>query len=268
MDDRAAISGTTRVFAILADPVAQVKSPQALNRLARERDEDSVLVPLHVAPADLGRVVAGLRAVQSIGGFVVTVPHKTAVVEYCDTVSDAVRQVGAANVVIRSADGRLHGHNLDGLGFVAGLRLAGIEPEGLSVYLAGAGGAACAIAFALAQAGVRALTVYNRTPAKARQLLDRLAVAHPGLSMGVGSDNPSEHDLVVNATSLGMREGDALPCDVTRLEPGQVVAEIIMEPASTPLLQAAKRQGCQTHPGVSMMEGQIELIFQTLHRGG
>ncbi|MFK0091893.1 shikimate dehydrogenase family protein [Pseudomonas sp. NPDC090592] len=268
MDDRAAISGTTRVFAILADPVAQVKSPQAVNRMASERGENSVLVPMQVAPADLARVVEGLRAVQSIGGFVVTVPHKSAVVDYCDTVSDAVRQVGAANVVTRSTDGRLHGHNLDGLGFVAGLRLGGIEPAGLSVYLAGAGGAACAIAFALAQAGVRSLTVYNRTPAKARQLLERLAEAYPGLATAVGTDNPSEHDLVVNATSLGMREGDALPCDASRLEAGQVVAEIIMEPALTPLLQAAKRQGCQTHPGVSMMEGQLEMIFQTLHRGG
>ena len=260
MTDITQISGTTRVCAIIADPIHHVQTPQAMNTLFSTLGQDRVLVPFHVSPADLAAVVTGLRGIQSLDGFIVTVPHKTAILDLCDTVSDAARLVGAANVVTRSNTGKLHGEILDGDGFVTGLRQAGIELEGRAVYLAGAGGAANAIAFALAASGVGWLTIANRSQDKAVALVDRLARAFPDLEVCVGTSDPSGYDLVVNGTSLGLKEGDALPCDVTRLTAEQVVAEIIMQPVITPLLAAAQKVGCRIHEGLPMLLCQIELM--------
>ncbi|MNZ94553.1 Shikimate dehydrogenase [compost metagenome] len=149
---------------------------------------------------------------------------------------------------------------LDGEGFVSGLRSQGLDPAGRSVYLAGAGGAASAIAFALAGAGVSRLTIANRTADKARQLIDRIARQYPALTLAVGSENPAGHDMVVNGTSLGLRPGDALPLDVGLLEPQQIVAEIIMQPAETSLLLAAQARGCRIHLGAPMLTSQIALM--------
>lgn len=251
------ITGKTRMLAILADPIHHVKTPQRINALFEDAGIDAVMVPLHVPADGLAATLAGLRRVASFDGCVVTVPHKQAAVPLCDELSDAARQVGAVNVIRRLADGRLRGDILDGTGFVAGLRSAGIEPAGRSVYLAGAGGAANAIAFALAAAGVARLTLHNRTRDKAQALADGLRLAFPALPVQVGSTDPSGHDMVVNATSLGLRPGDALPLDAGLLHPSQTVAEIIMEPAETALLQAAGARGCRVHPGLPMLVEQV-----------
>jgi shikimate 5-dehydrogenase len=134
------IDGTTRIFGIIADPIAQVKTPQAINRLAAEHGGAAVMVPLHVAADGLAAAFAGLRTVKNLGGVVVTVPHKTAALALCDAVSSRARQVDAINAVRREPDGRLVGDMFDGLGFVAGLERAGISVGGLHIYVAGAGG--------------------------------------------------------------------------------------------------------------------------------
>ena len=254
------INGSTQIFGILADPIHHVKTPQRINQLFAERQIDGVMVPVHVKPEDLARTVQGLRALQNLGGFVVTVPHKTAIVALCDEVTPEARLIGAVNVVRRMADGRLLGGMLDGEGFVSGLRSQGLEPAGRSVYLAGAGGAASAIAFALANAGVSRLTIANRSADKARQLIDRIARQYPALGLAVGSADPAGHDLVVNGTSLGLHPGDALPLNVDGLTPQQIVAEIIMQPAETPLLVAARARGCRIHFGAPMLSSQIALM--------
>lgn len=256
------ITGHTRVFGILADPIHHVQTPQGINRLLDASAFDGVMVPIHVHPAGLNDMVQGLRRMHNLGGFVVTVPHKTAMPALCDELTPAAARIGAVNVVRRTAEGRLIGGMLDGEGFVAGLRSADIEPAGRSVYLAGAGGAASAIAYALAQCGVARLTIANRTMAKAAELVARMREDFPALAITVGSDDPSLHELVVNGTSLGLREGDALPLDVGRLAPGQTVAEIIMQPAHTPLLLAAAARGCHVHLGAPMLASQVALMAQ------
>ena len=253
------ITGHTRVWGILADPIRQVKTPQGLNAIMRERGVDGVMVPVHVAAADLRAVVDGLRRQRNFHGFIATVPHKTAVLDLCDEVDEAARRIGAVNAV-RQEGGRLIGTMLDGAGFVAGLRAAGIEPSGMRAYLAGAGGAANAIAFALAEAGVAHLTIANRTRERAEALRDRLAVGHPGFPVALGDAEPAWHDLLVNATSLGLAEGDPLPFSVARLGGGEIVAEIIMQPEVTPVLAAAAARGCRTHPGRPMLDGQLRLM--------
>lgn len=254
------ITGNTKVWAILADPIHHVKTPQALNALMRGRNVDGVLIPAHVGAEDLRGFVAGLKSMRNLGGFIVTVPHKTAIVDLCDEVSEQARAIGAVNTVRRKADGRLVGEMLDGAGFVAGLRQGSIEPRGKTVYLAGAGGAANAIAFALAEAGVSRLTVANRTRSKGEDLKQRLERHHPSVPVEIGTPDPSGHEIVVNATSLGLREDDPLPLDAARLSPDQIVAEIIMQPETTALLAAARERGCRTHPGRPMLSCQLELM--------
>lgn len=251
------ITGHTRLLAIVADPIHHVQTPQRINVLVRAHGIDAVMVPMHVGPDQLATVMNALRHVGNFDGCVVTVPHKTGALQFCDEVSATARLVGAVNVVHRLPDGRLRGGMLDGVAFVDGLRGAGIDVAGMSVYLAGAGGAACAIAFALAESGVRGLTVANRSTDKARDLVARVRSVHPQLEIAIGSADPSGHDLVVNATSLGLRAGDPLPLDVSRLAPSQTVAEIIMDPADTALLIEARARGCRVHEGAPMLASQI-----------
>ncbi|CAN5344354.1 shikimate 5-dehydrogenase [soil metagenome] len=254
------ISGTTRLFGILADPIHHVKTPQAINALMAGQGVDAVMVALHVGADGLAALLEGLRQLRNLDGFVVTVPHKTAMATLCDELTPAAAQVGAVNVVRRLPDGRLRGDILDGSGFVAGLRKAGIEPAGQRVYLAGAGGAGAAIAFALADAGVQQLTIANRSPTRAQELIERLVAAFPATDFALGTDDPAGHALVVNATSLGLRADDPLPLDVTRLTAEQTVAEIIMQPANTALLLAAQARGCRIHYGAPMLASQIALM--------
>jgi shikimate dehydrogenase len=261
------ITGHTKLFGILADPIHQVKTPQGINRIFERETFDGVLVPIQVDANHLASVVQGLRQMKNFCGFVATVPHKSAMLALCDEVTPDAKLIGAVNVVHRRVDGRLIGTMLDGEGFVAGLRQEGIEPSGQRAYLAGAGGAAGAIAFALARAGVRQLTIANRTTEKVRLLIERMRSLYPTLALSVGTEDPSDHDLVVNGTSLGMLPADALPLDLAKLRAQQTVAEIIMQPKETPLLIAAKAIGCRVHFGEPMLSCQLALMAAFMRTG-
>src|SRR5450759_2203504 len=160
------ITGKTKLFALVADPILQAKTPQAVNKLLAQRGVDGVLVPMHVPPEALPAFVDALRGMLNFCGMEETEPHKTAIVQLCDEVTPAAALVGAVNVVRREPDGRIVGDILDGKGFMSGLCQHGIDVKGKNVFLAGAGGASNAIDFALAEAGVGRLRIYNRTRAK------------------------------------------------------------------------------------------------------
>jgi shikimate dehydrogenase len=257
------ITGRTALLAIVADPVAQARAPVLVNRALAERGVDAVLVPLHVGGDGLARLIRALRTVRNLAGAVFSMPHKTSLVALLDDVTPEGRQVGACNVVRREPDGRLVGTMYDGEGFVAGLRAAGHDVCGRRVLLAGAGGAAAAIAFALGKHGAAALTIHNRTAAHAESLATRVSAAWPALRVSLGSD-PRGHDLVVNATSLGMRPGDALPLDVDGLGPATLAAEVVIAP--TPFLAAAAARGATVHHGEPMLAAQMELILDFILR--
>lgn len=258
------ISGHTRIFSILAQPVHHVRTPQALNALFEERSYDGVIVPIEVGPGDdLRKALDALRAFGNWGGTVVTVPHKTTVAPLCDRLTDRACAAGAVNVVRREQDGSLTGELLDGIGFVRGLRDGGFDPAGKKVFLAGAGGAASAIAFALAEAGASRMTIVNRSRDKVEELVLRLRVQFPSAVFETDG-TPAGHDLVVNGTSLGLREDDALPIAPQFLEREMLVAEVIMSPEETSLLKAAERQGCSILPGRAMLEGQLVEIYDFL----
>ncbi|MCJ2142128.1 shikimate dehydrogenase [Methylobacterium sp. E-066] len=253
------ITGRTRVYGIVADPIYHVKAPEVMGALFARHGVDGILVPLHVTAGGLAAVIEGLRHLRNFGGFIATVPHKTAMTGLCDALTREAEQIGAVNCVRREADGRMVGTMLDGIGFVEALRASGVEPRGRSAALAGAGGAASAIAFALAEAGVARLTILNRTADRAQALAERLRAAYPTLAVAA-EGGQADHDLLVNGTSLGMRPQDATPFDLTALHAGQFVAEAIMAPETTPLLAAAQAAGCRIQKGLPMLERQIALM--------
>lgn len=257
------ITGSTTVFAIAADPIAHVRTPQRLNALLRERAVDGVMVPFHVAAAGLPGLFAGLRGLANLGGIVVTVPHKESAAALCDALTPAAQLIGAVNAV-RLQDGCLTGGNFDGLGFVAGLRSQGHDPAGRHVYLAGLGGAGKAIACAIADTGPASLSLYNRSSAKAEAFAERLAQHYPALAIHVAGPRPESCDIAINATSLGLDDTDPLPFQLDALAPGAVVADAVMSRVDTPLLRAAAARGCRTHPGLYMLEGQITEIARFL----
>lgn len=252
------VSGRTRLFAVLGDPVAQVMAPAMMNRLFAERSVDAVLVPVEVATNDLDTVVDGLKRIGNLDGFLVTVPHKLALCRHADGLSDAARLAGSVNAMRREADGTWSGDNFDGEGFVRGLLDAGHSVTGKHYTLVGAGGAGVSIAAAVLQAGAAALSVHDIDRSRAEALVARLDERRPGLARTVGAPDPRS-DVVVNATPLGLRDGDPLPFALDGLCADTVIADIIMKPAETRLLREAAARGLGTHPGLPMLSEQIPL---------
>ena len=257
---RASISGHTRVVVILAHPVGHVRTPAAMNAHFAATGRDAVLVPMQVCAEDLAGVVTSLRRVENLAGIVVTVPHKEAIARLCDRLTEAARIVGAVNVIRREADGSLTGGQFDGEGFVAGLRAAGHEVRGRRVWMAGAGGAAARRATrASARAAVRLCTVSDAAPWRS-SAKPMPAAALPGSSVAVGGADPAGHDIVVNATSLGLKPGDPLPVEPRLLTPRMLAAEVVMQPDVTAFLEAAAARGCRTHPGLPMLTEQVAIL--------
>jgi shikimate dehydrogenase len=262
------ITGKARIYAIIGDPIDHVRTPLVFNTRFEAGGHDAILVPLLVPLATLARTLDGLRTLGNFGGCVVTAPLKGPCAELCDVLEGNGRLAGAVNALRRDPDGRLVGDLFDGLGFVAGLRAHGIEPRGKRVFIAGAGGAGTALAFALAGEGAASLTLYNRTADKAEALAARVRDGFPRCEVRVGGADPSGHDIAVNATALGLVPGDPMPFDVARLEPPTIAAEVIMKPETTAMLEAAAARGCRIHQGKHMLDGQAALLGRFLRMPG
>lgn len=251
------ITGTTRVFYILGDPVAQVRAPEVYNRLFEQHGVDAVLVPLKLPAAALpGFLEHGLRA-ENIGGFWATIPHKSALAALLKPSDPVATIAGAVNAVKRHADGRLEAALFDGIGFVKGLDHFGMTVTGRRVLVVGAGGGGHAVAAALAQRGPATLAVFNRGRARAEALVARLRPLVGDAAVVAGSADPAGFDLVVNCTSQGLKADDALPFDPSRLDADAVVVDIIMSRVPTPLLQACHARGLRAEAGFEMLVQQV-----------
>lgn len=255
MDATKHIKGTTRLYGLVGDPVATAKSPELLNRLFGEQRADAVCVPLWVKAGDLPAFVAGARALRNLSGLLITMPHKQEMLPFVDELHPTARQVGALNIIRCDDDGRWVGGMFDGVGCVLGMQWEGNHPANKSVLLVGAGGAGRAIAFAVASAGARTLTIFDIDERRADELAKSVAAA-TGCTTSFGAPDPQGYELVINATALGMKPGDAMPVDPNRLEPGSIVVDIITTPDPTPLCRVARERGCRTQGGRPMHEGQ------------
>jgi shikimate dehydrogenase len=251
------LSGATRVYFIVGDPIAQVRSPSGVTAALRAAGRDALVVPAHVAPADLPAFFAGVTQMRNVDGIIITVPHKFSATQYCATLSAEASFLGAVNTLRRTPDGKWHGGMFDGTGFVAALVDAGCELRGKRALLVGAGGAGSAIGHALVQSGVGSLGVRDNDAQRTASLIGRLnslgqGDAHSAPAGLAAHEYAHEYDVVVNASPLGMRADDPLPVDVSRLQPGTFVGDVVTKPPLTPLIEAARARGCPTVTGTQM----------------
>lgn len=250
------IFGSTHLFAILGDPIAQVGSPRVFNPLLAKSKTDAVLVPIHVTPQDLGTVFAGLKAMRNFGGMIFTIPHKMAAMAYVDRILPTGQLVGAINVARRDQDGTWSGDMFDGKGCVRGLKDQGNDPAGRDALLVGCGGAGSAVACGLAEAGVKRLTLFDTDRAKAERLVETIKRGYPTVPVTLGAPDPTGQTLVVNCTPLGMKADDPLPVQADKLTPATVVVDVVIKAEPTKLLAAAAAKGCPHMGGLAMLKGQ------------
>ena len=251
------ISGTTRVFLILGDPVAQVRAPEAFNHLFAKHGVDAVLVPAKVSPANLEAFVANCWLAENVDGLWLTIPHKAAVVDLLARCDAQGRVAGAVNAVRRDADGSLEGALFDGTGFAKALDHFGLAIRGRSVLIVGVGGAGVAIGSALAARGAGRIALFDRAAARATAVAGQITAEFGVPAVAAASADPAGFDLVVNATPLGLKDADPLPFDVARLDASAAVVDILMKNQPTPLLRACRARGVTAHPGFEMMVQQV-----------
>jgi shikimate dehydrogenase len=259
---QALIDGSTRLFAIIGDPIEQVKSPQTLNPRFAAEGMNAVLIPVNVKPDSFDETVKGLMAVGNLDGIIITVPYKSRILPLLDHVLPMAAKVGAANAMRREADLTWSGDMFDGRGLVRGLREAAIQLEGRRIMLIGAGGAGSAVAVAVADAGARTVTIFDVDAGKAKALADRVAAAFPDCAVRAGPVQISGHDTLINATPIGMAPGDGLPATVDGLTSDVLVIDVIIKPDTTPLLDHARALGCRTFNGRVMLDGQAEELVR------
>jgi shikimate dehydrogenase len=247
------LSGATRVYFIVGDPIAQVRSPSGVTAALRAAGRDALVVPAHVAPADLPAFFAAATQMRNVDGIIITVPHKFSAAQYCATLSAEASFLGAVNTLRRTPDGKWHGGMFDGTGFVAALVDAGCDLRGKRALLVGAGGAGSAIGHALVHSGVGSLDVRDNDAGRTASLTARLNALGQGEARSApASVAAHEYDVVVNASPLGMRADDPLPVDVSRLPASTFVGDVVTKPPLTPLIEAARARGCTTVTGTQM----------------
>ena len=215
-------------------------------------------VNMEVASADLKEAVKGARAM-GFKGFNCSLPHKVSVIQHLDGLGQSAEIMGTVNCVVQR-DGRFIGENTDGKGFLESLKSV-IDPTGKKIVILGAGGAARAIAVELGLAGAGQITIVNRSAerglALSQLLVDKLQLDSPFVQWTETYQIPTDTDVLVNGTSIGLYDGNAtMPVDLKTLTPPMVVADVIFSPPETWLLREAKQAGCTTLDGLGMIVNQ------------
>src|SRR5215204_1987235 len=252
---RGIISGKTGLLALVGQPVGHSLSPAMHNAAFVADGLDFVYVCLDVDPDDLPTAVRGLEALK-LRGFNVTMPHKRAMIPLVDELDEEARISGAVNTVVIEDSG-LRGFNTDGGGMVMACEEAGIELPGRSVLLLGAGGAAAAIAVAFGKAGVGELHIANRNVERAAQLRDELHGTGMNTLVVHHLEALPEAEIVINATPLGMKEGDPMPLPFGYVREGRAFCDVVYRPGTlTPLVRLARERD------VPVVAGDRMLLYQ------
>jgi shikimate dehydrogenase len=256
------ITGTTALIAHIGFPTHTFKSPMIYNPYFEQAGIDAVVVPMGCRPEAFPAFLKAVFKLENIKGALITMPHKVITVGLLDEATPTVQIAGSCNAVRRAADGRLQGDMFDGEGFVRGLRRKGCKLPGARALVVGSGGVGSAIAASLAAAGVAAIGTFDARPEPAQALGDRLQTHYRAIEVSTGSNDPSGFDIVVNATPMGMNEGDELPMDVERISPDAFVGEVVMKSEMTAFLTAVHARGCRFQIGSDMLFEQIPAYLE------
>ena len=256
------INGHTEVIAHIGFPTHAFKAPMIYNPYFEQQGINALVVPMGCQAEDYPVFLRAIFKLSNIRGALITMPHKISTLSLVDEVLPAAAIAGACNAVRLGSQGQLQGDMFDGEGFVRGVLRKGFKLQGARVLVVGAGGVGSAIAASLAAAGVAALSLFDMNPAAAEALAGRLRAHYPALEVATGSNDPVGHALVVNATPMGMNEGDPLPMDVSRIAPGTFVGEVVMRTEMTAFLNAAQQRGCPVQVGSDMLFEQIPAYLE------
>ena len=260
------ISGKTRVCGVIGDPIEHTLSPIIHNAAFNHLNLDFVFLAFHVKAADLKNAIHGMRSL-GVHGLNVTMPHKSMVIGYLDEMDSAVKFLGSANTIL-NRDGKLLGFSTDGIGAVKALRENGVALSEKKALLLGAGGAAKAIGFALAQE-VGELVILNRAAEKAEELAETLEpmfdrkVVGDALSSNAIKQNLLDSDILINATSVGMIPNFNQSLITPQwLKSDLTVMDIVYSPVETKLAKDAKAAGAKVISGVEMLIYQGAASFE------
>jgi shikimate dehydrogenase len=256
------ISGKTKLVAHIGYPTEAFKAPLIYNPWFDAHGIDAAVVPMGVKAEDYPAALESIFKMTNVHGALVTMPHKVTTASLVDETTTAVKIAGSCNAVLKRRDGSLLGDMFDGAGFVRGLRRRGFRFPGARCLVVGAGGVGSAIAASLAEAGVGGIALFDVSRAAARALAERLSRHYPGIDVQLRSSDPAGYDLAVNATPLGMKDGDPLPFDAARLSSTTFVGEVVMRREVTPLLAAARARGCPTQVGTDMLFEMIPAYLE------
>jgi shikimate dehydrogenase len=256
------IDGNTEILAHIGFPTYAFRAPLIYNPWFEKVGINALVVPMSCQIEPYPRFLRSIFQLGNIRGALITMPHKVSTVAMVDEVLPTAAIAGACNAVRRLADGRLQGDMFDGEGFVRGLKRKGFDPKGRRSLVVGAGGVGCAIAASLAAAGVLEMSLFDVNEAAATGLANRLKQHYPAMTISVGSKDPDGHELVVNATPMGMKDGDPLPVDMDRIDPSAFVGEVVMKTDMTAFLKAAQARGCRVQMGADMLYEQIPAYLE------
>jgi len=256
------IRGTTTLIAHIGYPTESFKAPMIYNPYFEQQGIDAIVMPMGVKGEDYPQFLASLKKLTNLRGALITMPHKVTTVSLVDEVTPTAKIAGACNAILLRPDGSLLGDMFDGAGFVRGVERKGMQLGGASALVVGCGGVGSAIAASLAAAGVAKIGLFDANAAAADGLADRLRRHYPKLEVSTGSNDPAGYALVVNATPMGMNEGDPLPIDVNRIAPGAMVGEVVMKQEMTAFLRAAQARGCRFQVGTDMLFEQIPAYLE------
>lgn len=252
------VTGRTKLLGVIGHPIGHTLSPRMHNAAFDADGADYAYVAMDVMPDRLPAAVEGLSALGFVG-FNVTMPHKEAMLPLVDELDEAARLAGAVNTVVAGEGGKLRGINTDGSGFVEACAEAGVSFSGRRVLILGAGGVAAAIAVAVLGEGASRLCLANRTIEKAERLRERLSGSAEGAEVFVRpldeiGEAVAEAEVLINATYLGMKEGDPLPFPAASLTTEKVVCDAVYRAGrETALILHARENRARTVSGGRML---------------
>ena len=256
------INGNTELIAHIGFPSHAFKAPMIYNPWFEKAGVNAIVVPMACQASDYPDFLRALFRLKNIRGALITMPHKVSTVGLLDEVLPTAAIAGACNAVRLGPDGQLQGDMFDGEGFVRGVLRKGLVLRGASALVVGCGGVGSAIAASLAASGLARIGLFDVSTDAARGLAGRLLKHYLALQISAGSNDPAGFDLVVNASPLGMNEGDAMPMDVSRIAASSFVGEVVMKTEMTAFLHAAQARGCAVQVGSDMLFEQIPAYLE------
>ncbi|MBK3331727.1 shikimate dehydrogenase [Persephonella atlantica] len=259
------VNGETEVYGIIGYPVKHSKSPQFQTAAFRHKNINAVYLPFEVKPENLKKAVNGIKAL-SIRGINITVPHKEEVIRYLDETSEEVQFIGACNTV-KNIDGYLIGYNTDAYGFIEGLKEIEPQFQDKTFLILGAGGASRAVLYGLIREGAEKIFVANRTIDRVFQIIQDFSKLNRFIQeiiipvpLDKVEDYLSSTDIIVNTTSVGLKDEDPPLFDYSKVQKKHTVVDIIYK--KTKLLKVAEEKGCRWQDGLPMLLYQGAKAFE------